>query len=130
MKLPKKYLVTVIVGLVGVVGILLLKDFFQLTVMSDVFRVLCDAFAVVGVVLACVGLLIFSTNEGTFDGLVYAMKSFADLFRKASEKKYDSYFDYKNQNAKRKGEFGYLLICSLLFIVISLVMLYFYYQYI
>ena len=109
--------------------ILWLKDFFGQTEPKLIFHILCDGFFVVGVVLVCIGLLIFSSNEGTFAGLTYSVKSFIDLFRKTGMKKYDSYYDYKAARTEKKIPFGFLLICGLLFIAVSLVMLYFYYLY-
>ena len=93
MRSAKKYLITMAVGIAGVLYILWLRDFFNQTETAAIFHILCDAFFVVGVVMACIGLLIFSSNEGTFDGLVYSVKSFFNLFRKTGVKKYDTYYD-------------------------------------
>lgn len=124
MRTAKKYLITVLIGFALAAYVMWLKGGFAPTDMETLLHNLCDAFFVPGVLLVCVGLLILSSNEGTFDGLVYAVKSFMDLFRKASEKKYDSYYDYKTQNAKRKAEFAFLVICGVFFIAVSVVMLY------
>lgn len=124
MKSAKKYLITLAIGFAGVLYILWLRDFFSQTETAAIFHILCDAFFVVGAVLACIGLLIFSSNEGTFDGMVYAVKSFLNMFRKTNMKTYDTYYDYKAANASKKAEFGFLLICGAFFIAVSLVMLY------
>ncbi len=125
----KKYLITILCGLAGVAYVLWLKDIFNQTETKMIFHILCDGFFVVGVVKVCIGLLIFSSNEGTFAGLTYSVKSFIDLFRKPGMKKYASYHDYKAARTEKKIPFGFLLICGLCFIMVSLVMLYFYYLY-
>ena len=129
MRSAKKYLITLAVGFAGVLYVLWLRDFFGQTETAAIFRILCDAFFVVGVVITCIGLLIFSSNEGTFDGMVYAVKSFLNLFRKSNMKTYNTYYDYKAANANRKAKFGFLLICGVFFVAVSLVALYFYHMY-
>ncbi len=124
MKAAKKYLITFAAGLVGVLYILWLRGFFDQTEAAAIFHILCDAFFVVGVVITGIGLLIFTSNEGTFDGLTYSVKSFLNLFRKSSVKKYDTYYDYKAARAGQKVNFVFLLICGAFFIAVSLVMLY------
>ncbi len=125
----KKYLITFLCGFAGVLGILWMKDVFSQTEMSAIFHILCDSFFVVGVLMVCIGLLIFTCNEGALDGLSYGVKAFVNLFRKTGLKKYDSYFDYKAARSEKKTPFGHLVISGLFFIAVSLVMLYFYYLY-
>ena len=123
MKKLWKYLITLTVGLAAVVGILFAKDFFAQTAPQRMYHILCDAFFAVGTVLCCAGLLIFSANEGSFDMIVYGMNSFIDLFREKNKKKYDTFFDYRESRKGKKVSFGFLLICGLLFVAISLVFL-------
>lgn len=129
MKALKKYLITLAAGFLAVAMILWSKDLFTQTEPVAIFHILCDAFFAVGVVTICAGLLVFSSNEGTFDILVYGMQSFLDMFRKVSKKKYDTFFDYKNSRADQKISFGFLLICGVFFFAVSMVMLYLYKQY-
>ena len=129
MKAAKRYLIALAVGF-GIAAYLLWQnDIFAQTETAKIFHILCDAFFVPGVLQVCIGLLIFSTNEGTFDGMTYAVKSFVNMFRKQSLKKYDSYYDYKASRKSRDAEFGYLIICGMFFIAVSIVMLYFNIQY-
>ncbi len=125
----KKYLITLLCGFAGVAYILWLRGIFNQTAASAVFHILCDGFFVVGVLMACIGLLIFCSNEGTFDGLTYGVKAFINLFRRNGMKKYDSYYDYKAARGEKKTTFGFLVICGVFFIAVSLVMLYFYYRF-
>ena len=125
----KRYLIALAVGFGIAAYILWLRDIFGQTETAMIFHILCDAFFVPGVLLVCFGLLIFSTNEGTVDGMTYAVKSFVNMFRKKSLKKYDSYYDYKASRKNRDTKFAYLIFCGLFFIAVSAVMLYFNMQY-
>ena len=123
MRKLRKYLITLTLGLAGVAAIAWAKDIFAQTEAGSIYHILCDAFFAVGTVLCCAGLLIFSSNEGTFDMLSYGMSSFIDLFRAKSRKKYPTFFDYKESRKGVKIRFGFLLICGLLFVGISLILL-------
>ena len=129
MKAVKRYLITLAAGLAMAAYILWQKDIFGQTETAMIFHILCDAFFVPGVLLVCFGLLIFSTNEGTFDGMTYAVKSFVNMFRKHNLKQYDNYYDYKASRKSRDTKFAYLIFCGLFFIAVSAVMLYFNMQY-
>ena len=105
------------------------KDLFMQTDPKTIFHILCDAFFVVGFVTASAGLLVFSSNEGTFDMLIYGVKTFMDMFRKNSIRKYETFYDYRMSKADQKIKFGFLLICGAVFLALFFVMYYFYNQY-
>ncbi|MBQ7921146.1 MAG: DUF3899 domain-containing protein [Clostridia bacterium] len=129
MKTMKKYLITILVGLLAVFLILWSKDIFAQNQPVTVFHILCDAFFAVGVVITGVGLLIFSSNEGTFDMLSYGMTSFLDMFRRKKVNQYDSFYDYRKSREEKKISFGFILICGILFLIASGVFYYMYRQY-
>ncbi len=124
-----KYFITLFVGFLGAFGVMTSKDLFSQTDPCTIFHILCDSFFVVGVVLTGFGLLVFCSNEGTFDMMIYGVRSFLDLFRKNATKKFPTFYDYKTSREDKKLKFGFMLICGLFFIAISLVMYYFYAQY-
>ncbi len=129
MKAGRKYLITFAVDVVAALLIMLSKDLFTQTDPKTIFHILCDAFFVVGFVTMSAGLLVFSSNEGTFDMLVYGVKSFVDMFRKTSLRKYDTFYDYRMSRADQKIKFAFLLICGAVFMALFFVMYYFYCQY-
>lgn len=129
MKTLKKYLITLAVELLAVLLIVYTKGVFIQTDPAKIFHILCDSFFAVGVVATGFGLLIFSTNEGVFDGLVYGVSSFLNMFKKNPERKYATLFDYKASRADKKIGFGFLLICGLIFLAISMLMYLFYSRY-
>lgn len=129
MRAAKKYWITALVGLLIVAAIALSKDLFAQTNPQRIFHILTDAFFVAGVLLTGSGLLVFSSNEGSFDILVYGMNSFFDMFRKKSLKKYETYFDYKESRADKKVKFGFLLICGGVYLAIAFIMYFLYRHY-
>ncbi len=129
MKNLKKYLITMLIGLAAVAMILWSKDILNQTEAVAVYHILCDAFFAVGVIILCIGLLIFSSNEGTFDILVYGVSTFVGMFKKNYEKKYDTFYDYRADREDKKIKFGYLLICGLILLAVSMVMYLLYRQY-
>ena len=95
-----------------------------------VFHYLTDAFFVIGVLAAGVGLLLLASNGGAFDFIVYGISRFISLFKKDPNKvRYKTYYDYHIAKAERKKvEFLYLVIIGVVFIALSMLFLYFYYQ--
>lgn len=128
MKNFKKYLITLAIGLFVAGGIAFSKDVFNQAELAMVFHTLTDSFFVPGVLIMGFGALIFVSNEGVFDGLVYGVTSFLDIFRKEKKNRYRTFFDYKEEKGNRDTRFGYLIICGLVFIAISGVMLFLYHQ--
>lgn len=129
MKGLKKYLITMGAGLLAVLLISIAKDVFVQTDPKTVFHILCDAFFAIGVVMTGVGLLIFTTNEGVFDGLVYGVSLFIGMFKKDLNRKYKNLYEYKESRAGKKVAFGFLLICGLIILAIAFVMYLLYLQY-
>ena len=92
----KKYIITIVVGIIMTFGFVLFKDLFSKTNFKDIMHILSDCFFVTGVLLTCFGLLVFSTNEGTFDMLKYGISKFATFFKRdMSAEKYKTYQEYK-----------------------------------
>ena len=119
----KKYLITISVGIALTFGIVLLRKLPSATETAETMQILCDSFFITGVLLTGSGLLVVSSNLGTFDMLVYGMTSFIDYFRKKSERKYETFYDYRVSREKNKGSFAYLLIVGVCFIIVSLIFL-------
>jgi hypothetical protein len=129
MKSITKFGITLFIGFSLVFLIACLKDIFSQTEAVKVFHILVDGFFAVGVVITSAGLLVFSSNEGTFDMLVYGVSYFFSLFRKNMERKYETFYDYRCARAEKKLKFGFLLISGLILLAISAVMYGFYRMY-
>ena len=126
MKAFLSYLITIVLGLAGVAGLVFSRDITAQTQMADVMHILCDGFFVVGVVLTGFGALIFVSNEGAFDMMVFGLQSFWDLFRKERKLKNVTYYDYQCARAQKKLRFSFILICGLAFLAGAVI---FYLQY-
>ena len=83
-----KYLLTLSVGFLIAGLVAMSKNILEKELLSMVFHVLADSFIVPGVLITGMGGLIFVSNEGAFDGLVYGVTSFLDIFRKEKRNKY------------------------------------------
>lgn len=129
MKTLKKYLISFGISFFFAFLLALLKDIFAQTSPKVIFQILSDSFFAIGVVVAGIGLLVFASNEGTFDMLIYGVSSFINLFRPNSKKKYDSFYDYRINKSKNKTSLGFLLIVGIVLIIISVIMLLIYKQY-
>ena len=89
-----------------------------------------DSFFAVGVITAMIGLLIFVSNGGVFDMLIYGVYRFITLFKKDHMKvKYQTFYDYRVAKAERKkSSFLFLVIVGALFVGISMIFLVLWYQ--
>lgn len=99
--------------------------------MKEMMRYFTDSFFAVGVICAGFGLLVFASNGGAFDIIVYGVARFFSLFKKKpNDVKYVTYYDYHIAKAERKKtEFLFLIIVGLVFIGISMIFLAQWYQY-
>ena len=91
---------------------------------------MADGFTLPAVLLLGSGGLVFASNEGTFDSLVYGVRSFMDMFRKERKNEFKSFYDYKESKAEKRMSFGFLLISGLIFAVLTAITLVLYTKYI
>lgn len=129
MKKFKKYLITLIIGLLISFWVAYTQGIFEQTDLKSILHILTDSFFVSGVLVTGMGGLIFVSNEGSFDGITFAMKSFLSMFKRDKKKVYRSYYDYKQSKKDRDRSFGYMLICGLVFMAMSGIALLFYSNY-
>ena len=130
MKTVYKYLITVAAGFVITFIALLARDIFHLTATVDFMKAFCDAFFAAGVLLACVGGLVFVSNGGVFDMLAYGVRTFFTAFRRnVTDRKYKDFYEYREAKKSSKRSFSFLLIVGIVFIAISMIFLALYYNY-
>ena len=126
MKKFYKYIITFGIGLLIALLVIIYRDTFSQTDKKEIIRYICDGFFVSAICVGGLGLLVFVSNEGAFDMIAYGLSSFFSLF-KTKERKYNSYFDYKESKAKNKIESGFILYVGLLLLLITII-LYFVYS--
>ena len=119
MKKFVKCLITVAVGAVIALLFAASRGVFGGLDQKTLYHILSDSFTVVGVVSTGVGLLLFVSNEGAFDGLSYGLRSFFGIFRKNYVK--ESYYDYKVRRGSHKMGFTTLLISGLVLLAVAIV---------
>ena len=126
MKEFKKYLLTFVIGLIIAFTVIAFKDTFNLTDKKEILRNICDGFFVSATIIGGLGLLVFVSNEGAFDMISFGLISFFSMFKAKKERKYASYFDYKESKAKEKIKSGFILYVGLILLLITLVLCYAY----
>lgn len=124
-----RYSITTGICLIGAFLIMIFKDIFHQTEAKTVYHILTDSFFVSGVIMTGYGLLVFASNEGTFDMLKYALRRMFFWFkRNPIDEKYRTFYDYRMAQREKTSSFGYLIIVGIVFILIGLSFLAFYYQ--
>ena len=104
-------------------------NLFTQVALKDVFRILCDAFMLPGVLAICAGFLVMIANTGFFSGVKYLGKSFLGVFIpgvRLKQKRYKEYKEKEEQKAKIKN-YGFLFLSGGVFFVIGLVFLVLFY---
>jgi len=120
-KHPKlwQYLISFVVGAAIAFGVFYAKDLFVQTGLSEIYKILSDGFFVSGVLLGGIGLLVFGSNGGTFDMLVYGVQSVVSLVY-PDARKHDTFYDYRMARSRRRSSFAFLLLVGLFYIALAL----------
>ncbi|MCM1193651.1 MAG: DUF3899 domain-containing protein [Butyrivibrio sp.] len=122
MKNIKKFWVSFIVCSICTFLIAWSRGIFVQTAPIHVFHILSDSFLVVGVLTSCIALLIFVSNEGTFDGIIYGLQTFLGFFKKDMSRRYDTLYDYRAAKQEKKVPFLFLLACGGFFLLAAALM--------
>lgn len=118
MKKWLQYIIISVVSLLIVLCVLFTQDAFQHSG-EELFKNLCDAFFVAGVVTLGIGLLIWASDKGTFDMIAFGVIKLVDLLKKDLTKvKYRTYYDYRQaQQGKKHSCAAYLIVGSALMVI-------------
>ena len=131
MKTVLKYGITIVIGLLIAIGVCDLQNIFSVLEPLRICKILCNAFFISGILLLGVGILVFISKEGMFDGMSYYAGRFMLLFSpKYDEKRKTvlSYYEYKKAKNRETGS-SFILITGLGFLAVSLVFLGLFYYY-
>ena len=124
MKTVYRYLITAGVGLLIVLLVVLMKNGFEEQDVEIAMQIWCDAFFVSGVFLTCGGLIVVASNWGVFDMLGYAVSLLWYTFKSSKvERKYKTFYDYREARKDRKRSVSFVLIVGLALIAVSVVFL-------
>ena len=93
------------------------------------YQLLCDALTVPGVLLVCAGALVWVSNLGALDGILYGLRlAFRALIPGKRLQKEENYRDFvAGRQEKRVKGYGFLLITGAVTMAASLLFLGLYY---
>lgn len=122
MKKLIKYLIVIGVGLAIFAFVVLTRNIFSQTEIRKIYIILSDGFFIPGVLITCFGLLVFTSNQGSFDMIVYGLQMFINKFRRnINARKHKSFYEYREAKREDKKSFGYICLVGLCFIALSAV---------
>ena len=126
-----QYSITFLACAIIIFIVLAIRGIFRNPGMKDMMLYFTDAFFSVGIICAMVGLLIFVSNGGVFDMMVYGVYRFITLFKKDhTDVKYPTFYDYRVMKAERpKAEFLFLVIVGVVYVAASMIFLALWYKY-
>ena len=131
MKTVLKYGITIAIGFLIAIGVCDLQNIFSVLEPLRICKILCNAFFISGILLLGVGILVFISKEGMFDGMTYYAGRFMMLFSRNYDEKRKtalSYYEYKKAKNRESGG-GFILITGLGFLAIAIVFLALFYYY-
>ncbi len=114
-----KYVFSVLAGAGIALAVMASRGIFHEDRTVQIMGILSDGFFVAGVVLSCVGLIIFVGNGGVFDMLAYSMILFFSLFRRNLERKYKDFYEYREAKKGRKRSLAFLLLVGLFYVALA-----------
>ena len=118
----KEYAITTAIAFGVGVLIALSRGVFQEDEIDMVITIISDAFFIPGVLLICVGLIVYASNEGLFLSISYGFKTIGrTITAKKDEKLMDEkYHEYYARQIQKKSKCKHFLIIGAVFVVISL----------
>lgn len=118
----KEYAITTAVALIVGVLIALGRGIFQEDEIDMIITIISDAFFIPGVLLVCVGLIVYASNEGLFLTISYGFKTIGRTItaKKDEQLMEEKYHEYYARQMEKKSKCKHFLIVGLVFVVISL----------
>ena len=109
-------------------GFVALREEFPTAPLVEQYRILCDAFTIPGIMLLCVGAMIWVSNAGALDGLTYVF-SYAIGALVPGGRKHQKFLDYvEHRRENRVKGYGFLLISGAVTLAIAGVFMILFYQ--
>jgi len=118
-----KYSVTIAIGLLISYAVAQTRGLFDCTDPKTIAMYVSDAFCVPGILLVCVGLLVWMSTTGFFDIFGYAIKSVFNRFlHPGMEDVNGTFYEYKlAQDEKRGKSMFFICFCGLGFLLVGVV---------
>lgn len=124
-----KYSVTTALAAAVSALIMYSNGLFEATDALARYKLLADAFTIPGVILLCLGALIWVSTDGLFDGFTYAAKRLGSLIPFYGKNyKHERYYDYvMRKRGKRISGYGFIPLVGTVFTLIAVVFIVLYY---
>lgn len=124
------YGITTAIGIGMVALFLSTRDFGALTSQAERYRLLTDAFTIPGTVILCVGLLVWVSNQGMFNGIAYALSYTLRRLIPGLGNKHERYYDYVERKREKGGVtgYGFLLITGAAFLAVACIFMALFYR--
>ena len=117
----KEYVITTAVAFVVGLLLALSRGIFQEKEIDMIITIISDAFFIPGVLLICIGLIVYASNEGLFLSISYGFKAIGrTITAKRDEKLMDEkYHEYYARQIQKKTKCKHFLIVGVVFVVIA-----------
>lgn len=90
----------------------------------DTVAILCNAFFVPGILLACLGALLWVATTGFFDSIGYAFRAAGHLLLPFLRIERKTYYDYKTEKAEKRSQVpGFIFHVGGFYMALSLICL-------
>jgi len=123
-----KYALCTLACAVFTVTIILANDIFAQTDKKIIYKILCDAFCVPGVLCVLFAALFAIAGEGVFGGIGYGLKYAFFSLIPGLKSKIGKYSEYKEKHAEEKRNVWFMVIVGGAFFALSMVFLALYYS--
>ena len=120
----RKYFITMLTAVIFTAVICMIRGIFLAQDFQTVMRHISDAFFIVGVVYAGIGLLIYALNEGIFNAMAFGLKTLAHTFtahRKGAKIREENFYEYNKRMQEKKRSFQHLVVVVAGAIIISVI---------
>ena len=119
----KEYAITTAIALAVGVLIALSRGIFREDELDMIITIVSDAFFIPGVLLICVGLIVYASNEGLFLSISYGFKAIGRTITAKKDEKLmeEKYHEYYARQMEKKTKCKHFIIVGLAFVVVSLV---------
>lgn len=126
----KEYAITAAIAFAVGVLIALSRGIFQEDELDMIITIISDAFFIPGVLLICVGLIVYASNEGLFLSIAYGFKAIGRTITAKKDEKLmeEKYHEYYARQMEKKTKCKHFLIVGLVFVVISLLFVVIYFS--
>lgn len=128
MEKRKKFLVPIFTFLLGLASAGMIASYrgaFQADSVTEVMSAITDGFFIVGILLACFGVLVLVSAGGAFDMLGYSIGLLTALFSKEKRKDPDfySYMERKKAERQDRKSVSFLFWIGGIFLLVSVILL-------